>query len=51
MLVADLPLLPPLIVSAETTLQEVAAAMPRRRTAAALVAQTGAIITERDFVR
>jgi CBS domain-containing protein len=50
-LVADLPLLPPLIVDAETSLREVATAMLRRRTSAALVAQTGAIITERDLVR
>jgi CBS domain-containing protein len=50
-LVADLPLLPPLIVGADTPLREVATAMLQRRTSAALVAQTGAIITERDLVR
>lgn len=42
MLVADISLLPPLIVGAETRLREIATA---------LIAETGAIITERDLVR
>ena len=49
--VRDLALDPPLIVSADTNLHDVAVGMLRRRTAAALVAQTGAIVTERDLVR
>jgi hypothetical protein len=48
-LVADLPRLPLLIVGAETSLREVGAAMLRRQTSPAVVAQTGAIITERDL--
>ncbi len=51
LLVADLPLLPPLLVHATTTVRDVATAMLRRQTSSALIAETGAIITERDLVR
>jgi signal-transduction protein with cAMP-binding, CBS, and nucleotidyltransferase domain len=51
LLVADLALLPPLIVHATTPVRDVATAMLRRQTSSALIAETGAIITERDLVR
>jgi len=49
--VADLPLLPPVMVEATATLQDAARAMLRARTPAVLVEGSGAIITEHDLAR